>query len=96
MDHRHAKGARMPGGADLFWLVIKEYLPAIWLVHAAQHLHERAFSSAVLTNQGMDLASVQIESYLDQSLHTWETLADILHYQKRGFILHGDFPGKYA
>ena len=55
-------GAGVGGRPELDGLAVDEHLALLRVVDAVEHLHQRALAGAVLAEQGVHLAGVQIES----------------------------------
>src|SRR5690606_30083819 len=55
-------------------------------MHAAQDLHERRLSGAVLANEGVDFAALDPEIDVVESLHSRKALGNAAHFQNR---VHG-------
>ena len=60
-----------------------EEIPLVGHVHTAQNLNERGLASAILSNQGVDLAAVQIEIHAVERRHAGKTLCDLPQLQSQ-------------
>ncbi|MNE91365.1 hypothetical protein D3C80_1889670 [compost metagenome] len=65
----------------LYGLTIKENFTFIGTVNAGQNFHQRRFSSAVLTDQGRDLARIKRDVDAIQRFYAGKYLADASHLQ---------------
>ena len=59
-------------------------------MHAGQHVHQRRLAGAVLAEQHMHLAGLQVEIDAAQRVHAAETLGDASHGQQRR--VHSSLP----
>ena len=62
---------------------VDQHLAGVRLDHAREHVHQRRLAGAVLAEQRMDLAAVEIEVDAAQRLDAAETLDDPAHGEQR-------------
>ena len=90
------------------WVQVPVLLPEdfqgalVPLVYAAEYLHQRAFSSAILPQQGHNFPGTQVKVHMVQGFNAGKALAypphgydGLIHYSITGFlfVLHFDeFP----
>ncbi len=72
VDHPDPEVDRIRRRGDRDRPAVEQDLPFIRVIHAIQDLHQRAFSRAVLTQQGMDLARLHIKIDVIIGKHTRE------------------------
>ena len=60
-----------------------EEITLVGRVHAAQNLNQRGLASAILSDQGVDLAAVQIKVHAVERRHARKTLCDSLQSQSQ-------------
>ena len=93
MDHADAKIERVLGGADVHGLAVYIDLPAVGIIDAGEHIHQRGFTAAVLSQKGEDLSTPKLKVHRVVGDDLAEALGDLLHldrsysFQKRPSFL---------
>ncbi len=80
VDHADAVRERVLRGSDRHRLAMDIDLPFVGKVDAGEHIHQRGLAAAVFTQQGQDLALVQLESHGVIRRDLAEPLGDVLHF----------------
>ena len=65
--------------AQLF--AVKDDLTAIFFVGTGEYFHQSRFSSAICTDQTMDLTALHHEIHLIQRLNAWEDFINLYHFK---------------
>ena len=79
MNHADAQVKGILGGADHHFLAVNADLPLVGEVDAGEHIHQGGFAAAVLTQQGQNLAPVDVQPDLVVGHHRAEGLGDVAH-----------------
>jgi hypothetical protein len=69
--------------AETDFFAVEEDRPRVGLIGADEDLHQRAFASAVLPNDGMNLTGHDVEIDRIKDRHAEETLGDAAHLEER-------------
>ena len=83
MDQRDSELGRTSHRVDADRLAIEHEATFVGCLDAREDLHERALARAILTNQGQDLARMQLEVHVLQRDHAGEALRDGFDSQQR-------------
>jgi hypothetical protein len=81
VHHTDAEANRHGRGFDFYLLSAQNDIALRRLIQPDQNVHQRAFSSAVFTEQGMHLALTDGKGNVPVGVKTAELLADMLHAQ---------------
>ena len=82
VNHGNAVVQRFSGGFEVDLFTVEVNVTGIFGINAEQTLHQRRFSRAVLTHQGVNRSRSHGKLRIIQRLYTGETLADALHTKK--------------
>ena len=89
VHHADAERGGIIGIVDLDGLAVFADLARLRLVQAEEHAHERGFSGAVFTEQGVDLALFELQGDVVVGLNTGELLGDVKHFDHiRRSVVH--------
>ena len=80
MDHADAVFKRILRRGDGHGLAVDVDLPLVGEIDAGEHVHQRGLAAAVFTEQGQDLALVQLEIDGVVCRHLSEPLCNVLHF----------------
>ncbi|MPM61461.1 hypothetical protein SDC9_108321 [bioreactor metagenome] len=81
VHHADAEANRHGRGFDFYLLSAQNDIALRGLIEPDQNVHQRAFSRAVFTQQGMHLALSDGKGHVPVGVKTAELLADMLHAQ---------------
>src|ERR1700674_4682369 len=81
MHHLDAAGYRIGGPRDADRCAVDKNLALIWHGKAVEDVHESGLTGAVLAQQGVDLAPLQVEIDVIVGGHPRVTLGDATHLQ---------------
>ena len=82
VNHGNAVVQRFSGGFEVDLFTVEVNVTGVFGINAEQTLHQRRFSRAVLTHQGVNRSRSHGKLRIIQRLYTGETLADALHTKK--------------
>ena len=81
MHHADTVCIRILGAADLDRLAAHDDLALVRIVDAGDHVHQRRFAAAVLSEQGEDLAAADIQRYVSIGDNAAECLGDVMQFK---------------
>ncbi len=81
IDDADSKLLGIAGVRDRYGFSSYLNLSAIHLVHPGEDFHQRGFSCAVFSQEGMDFPGAKVKVHVIQCMDSRKGLIDILHYQ---------------
>ena len=82
VDHADAEVLRSRGVRNLDLRTLEPYDAGVALVDAVEDLHERRLAGAVLADQGVDLARVEVEVAIRERMNARKVLRDPVHFNE--------------
>ena len=64
-------------------LSVDQQLPRVWLLHAGQDLHQRAFAGSVFANQRQNFAVPERQVHMAECDDAWKPFRDITDLKQR-------------
>ena len=80
---------RIQGGAEVQDLAVSREFTGVGLQLAADDVHERAFARPVLTDDRVDLAGTNVQTYIFESLRSREAFGDVADLKKQLLFASG-------
>ena len=90
MDHADAQGRGIVGGAEGDLLPPDEDLALVRFIHAEEHAHQRGFTGAVFTQQGIYLAPFDLDGHIVVGDDAGKPFGDMAHFHN--VVFHGPTP----
>ncbi len=82
MDHTYAMFYRVGWILDLDRFSIQQNIPLARIIYSIQNFHQRTFTSTIFTQESMHFSRIHVKIYIVIGKHTWETLANTMHFQR--------------
>ena len=90
VNHADPGRDRVARGTEVDAFAVDADLAFLGLVHAGEHVHQRALARAVLAEQRMYFALVQVEIHMIVGKDAWEALDDAPHFDCQWGVGHGE------